>query len=54
MDPLSIVSVEPYQITIAWPELTEALNGGDAPYYYEVEWLNPETSEWVKMIDDES
>jgi hypothetical protein len=52
MDPLFIVSVTPYSITVGWPELTASLNGGDAPYYYELEWYNNATGTWTKMINN--
>lgn len=38
MGPLSVISVLPQAITIGWAELDPSLNGGDAPYYYQVEW----------------
>jgi len=46
MDPLSVVSVEPYSLTISWPTLSTTLNGGDDPYYYRVEWFNNNTNSW--------
>jgi hypothetical protein len=52
MDPLFIVSVTPYSITVGWPELTASLNGGDPPYYYELEWYNNATGTWTKMINN--
>ena len=54
MDPLSLVLCEPYNITISWPELSPELNGGDPPIYYEVEWYDPSSLNWVKMINDET
>lgn len=52
MDPVYIISVTPYNITIGWPVLEAGLNGGDNPYYYECEWLNSATNTWVKMINN--
>jgi len=41
MTTLSSTSIQPKTITIAWPSLTNAaLNGGDIPYYYQVEWYD--------------
>lgn len=53
MTPLSAVSVNPTDITVAWDILTDPLlNGGDIPIFYQLEWsadqltwtsLNPST-----------
>lgn len=54
MDPITVVSVYPSNLTFSWPSLTPTLNGGDPPYYYEVEWYNPVSAAWVKMLNNES
>jgi len=43
MDPITIVSVTPYNITLSWPMLTPSYNGGDPPFFYLVQWNNSET-----------
>lgn len=43
MDPITIVSVTPYNITLSWPMLTPSYNGGDAPFFYLVQWNNSGT-----------
>ena len=41
MTALATTTVTPTAITISWTDLTNtALNGGDIPYYYQVEWFN--------------
>lgn len=52
MNPMFIISVEPYKIVVGWPELSEDLNGGEEPIYYECEWFNITSNQWVKMIDN--
>lgn len=43
MTALTVNEVNPFNITLTWPALTDtALNGGDLPYYYQVEWYNTE------------
>ena len=43
MDPITIVAVTPYNITLSWPMLTPSYNGGDAPFFYLVQWNNSGT-----------
>jgi len=43
MDTITVVSVYPQNITIKWPSLTPALNGGQTPFYYQVQWNNSGT-----------
>lgn len=39
MGTLTLVDVQPLQITISWSELTSSsLNGGDIPIFYQVEF----------------
>jgi hypothetical protein len=43
MDPITIASVTPYNITLRWPMLTTSYNGGDPPFFYLVQWNNSGT-----------
>lgn len=54
MDAITVVSVDPYNLTFSWPSLTPYLNGGDPPYYYEVEWYNSTDFVWTKMLNNEA
>lgn len=44
-----MVSVNPFDITISWPELTnQTINGGDPPIFYSVEW-SPDNTTWTVL-----
>jgi hypothetical protein len=45
MNTLVAGAINPWNITISWPDLTTN-NGGDIPQYYQVEWYNTNTSAW--------
>jgi len=45
MNPLVAGTINPWNMTFSWADLTTG-NGGDVPIYYQVEWYNPNTSAW--------
>ena len=51
---MSVSNVLPNAITISWPQLDSTIDGGDTPYYFEVEHFDSSTSAWVKMIENEA
>jgi hypothetical protein len=44
----------PKNITISWSAITQACNGGDVPFYYEVSWYNLDlkTPAWQVLTTD--
>jgi hypothetical protein len=49
MTTIAAGTVTPTTIAFSWPELTDMTNnGGDIPYYYQVEWLNT-VSVWTVL-----
>jgi len=44
-----VVSVYPYNATIAWDILNTTTNGGDLPTMYWLEWYNYYTQEWTTL-----
>jgi hypothetical protein len=50
MTALSVNNVLPNAITISWPQLDATIDGGDTPYYFEVEYYDTFVDDWVQMI----
>ena len=48
MTTLTAGAVYPMNMTLTWPSLTTG-TGGDAPFYYQVSWYNPNTTAWTVM-----
>jgi hypothetical protein len=50
MNTPEIVEIHPYNITLKWKELITPNNGRDTPIFYQLEWYDYSTSQWVELL----
>ena len=55
MTTVTATSVNPYNITLNWTEVTSPGNGGDTPTFYLVQWKDYENGgNWVSLTSEAS